>query len=464
MVFLGIGCKTGEITETTAAATETTAAPETTAAVTETTAAAAESFDWKKFSGTTINVMGVGGAYNPDIQECVESFQNLTGIKIGKLDFIPESDYYSKVQLMLSSKTGEYDVVMVGFPMLFDQVPPGWLVPLDTLMAKPEITDPDYDAEDIFPSLWENLHWDGVNGHPFGKTNDAHLWALPVGFMTNTLLYNKAIFDKHSLQVPTNFKELIDVGLKIQELEPDMTSAFEIRGKKGLSMLYGAAWIMIKDFGGKDFDENGNPVFASQENITGLTRLKEVIEKIGNINNWANFDWENNFADWGQGKVAMTIDAVPYLAWNNVAMEDPSKSPLAAAPMIYGDDPNLMNSSTWAWNLAINSSSKNMEAAWYFLQYVTGKKMITEGTVDIMPPRQSAWEDANFLEAMKYNTGLIDAWNKTIDKSAFPFTPMQGFNDYAIYLSGEIQNAVLGNKTPEEALKAVDKYYNDNFK
>lgn len=468
-LFLGVGCKVQEVAETTAAAAETEAAV-TTAAPVETTAAPAETtaapvaFDWKKYDGTTINLIGVGGPYNPEIQECVESFTALTGIKIEKMDFIPEKDYYSKAQLMLSAKSGEYDVLMVGFPMLFDMVPPGWLAPLDELMANPEITDPEYNAEDIFPSLLDGLSWDGVNGHKLGQRDGSHLWALPIGIMTNTLLYNKEIFAKHNLAVPTNHTEMIETGLKLQELEPTLNSALEIRGMKGLSMLYGAAWILIKNYGGTDFDENGNPVFASPENILGLTKLKEMVEKVGNINNWANFDWENCMTDWGQGKVAMTIDAVPFIAWTNMGMEDPSKSPLAAAPMIYGDDPNLMNSSTWAWNLGINASSKNKEAAWLFLQYVTGAKMTTEGIPMIMPPRKSNWEDATWQKAMEYNTGLIDAWNGTIDKSVFPFTPNAGFNDYAVFLSGEIQNAVLGSKTPEEALKAVDKYYMDNYK
>lgn len=466
MSLLGVSCKTGQVAETAAATTAAaeTAAAETAAEETEAPEVEEAAFDWRQFEGTTINLMGVGGPYNPEIQECVESFTALTGINIGKLDFIPEKDYYSKAQLMLSAKSGEYDILMVGFPMLFDMVPPGWLAPLDELMANPAITDPNYNAEDIFPSLWDNLHWTGVNGQKLGIREGAHLWALPVGFMTNTLLYNKAIFDKHGLQVPTNHTELIETGLKIQELEPSLSSALSIRGMKGLSMLYGAAWILIKNYGGTDFDENGDPAFASEENILGLTRLKEIVEKIGNKNNWANFDWENCMVDWGQGTVAMTIDAVPFIAWTNMGMEDPYSSPLAAAPMIYGDDPNLMNSSTWSWNLGINASSDNMEAAWLFLQYVTGQQMTAEGIPMIMPPRQSVWQDPDWLKAMEYNTGLIDAWNGTIDKSVFPFTPNAGFNDYAVFLSGEIQNAVLGTKSPEDALKAVDKYYLDNYK
>ena len=42
--------------------------------------------------------------------------------------------------------------------------------------------------------------------------------------------------------------------------------------------------------------------------------------------------------------------------------------------------------------------------------------------------------------------------------------PVKGFNDYGYVLAGELQAAVLGQKSAEDALAAVSKYYRDNYK
>ena len=354
--------------------------------------------------------------------------------------------------------------------MLSDMVPPGWLASLDELIEDKSITIPDLNLDDFYPSLLNNCYWNGKNGHPLAKTDDAHLWVLPLGFMTNTLMYRADIFTRHNLKIPKNIDEMIEVGLEIQKLmdegkEPNLSAPMQIRGIKGLQMLYGGVWQLIRCWGGTDIDKNLNPVFASEENIKGLTKVKEMIEKVGNYKNYPNITWEDVMTDLGQGKVAFTVDAVPIGAWLNIGQKNPEEAQVAFAPAPYGDDPDKLIASTWSWNLGINASSKNKKAAWLFVQYVTGKKMSSEGSIMIMPPRASVAESQEWLEKTKRNRelGLMNAWEKTLPYSTFIFTPNAGFSDYAYVLSGEIQNAIMGVKTPEQAMKDISRYYKENI-
>ena len=50
-----------------------------------------------------------------EIQESIESFEKLTGIKINLLDFIPETEYYNKVQLTASLE----DVMPINLKEIF---------------------------------------------------------------------------------------------------------------------------------------------------------------------------------------------------------------------------------------------------------------------------------------------------------------------------------------------------------
>jgi multiple sugar transport system substrate-binding protein len=420
-------------------------------------------FDWKRFAGSEIKILGVAGPYNPEIQEAIESFQNLTGITVSQMDFIPETEYYNKVQLVAAAGQGEYDIYMVGFPNMIDWVPAGWLEPMEDYLNNPALTNPDMEFDDFFTKVVENCYWDGVNGHKFGKSKDASLYALPLGCMINTLMYRKDIFDKYGLKPPRTVKEAIKVGEIIQENEPGMYG-LAIRGNKEVATLYGGIWQTLKSYGADDFDANLNPQFNSPEMRKGLDEVSEMINKIGNISNWANVTWYEVMTDLASGKAAMGLDAVPMVAWINASPEDaPGKGNLAYAPPLYGGDREDMVSSLWAWNLGISSDSKEKEAAWLFLQYVTGKTMQAEGTVMAFPTRNSIFSADDFVDVNKVNVGFFETWEDTIPYAGFIFTPAIGLNDYGYVFVGEIQNVVLGKKTADKAMAAVEKYYEDNF-
>ena len=78
-------------------------------------------------------------------------------------------------------------------------------------------------------------------------------------------------------------------------------------------MLYGGIWQTILSCGGSDFDKDLNPVFDSEENIKGLEKIAEMINKVSNPSDWANMTWYEVLTDLQSGKCAMAIDA-PSLA------------------------------------------------------------------------------------------------------------------------------------------------------
>lgn len=420
-------------------------------------------FDWKRFSGTQLKLLGVSGPYNPEIQEAVASFKELSGIEISKADFIPESDYYTKVQLVAAAGTGEYDIYMVGYPNLIDWVPAKWLEPLDQYLDNAALTSPDMNFADFYPRLVENCYWDGVNGHKFGKSSSAKLYALPLGTMINTIMYRKDIFDKYGLKPPMTVKQATEIGKVIQAKEPGMYG-LAIRGKKEVATLYGGIWQTLKSYGADDFDANLNPQFNQKAMVEGLAEVGQMIKEVGNINNWANMTWYEVMTDLASGKCAMALDAVPMIAWINAGEKSVAQGKLAYAPPIYGKSADQMVSSLWSWNLSVASSSKAKEAAWLFIQYVTGQKMEAEGTVMAFPVRKSVFEAPSFVAANKANEGFFETWSASIPHAGFIFTPAIGLNDYGYAFVGEIQNVVLGKKSAQGAMDDLVKYYKDNFK
>ncbi len=422
-----------------------------------------EDFDWRRFEGTELKLLGCAGPYNTELQEAIDSFSDITGITV-TADFLPESDYFNKVQLVSAAHSGEYDLYMIGFPNMIDWVPAGWIEPLDEYIKNPALLDPDFNIDDFYPAMLDNCCWDGVNGHKFGSNPNSKLWALPLGVMINQLMYRKDIFEKYGLEVPRTVKDAIRVGEIIQEKEPGMYG-IGTRGIKEMQMLYGGVWTTLRSYGANDFNSSLEPEFNSKDMVRGLLEWKEMIEKIGNYKNWANMTWYDVMNDFQNGHCAMILDACAIGGWINTGDPVPAKGLIAFAPPLVEDDINDMSSLMWAWNLGMSSDCKNKDAAWYFIQYATGAKMQKEGNIMSWPTRRSVFEDADFIAANEEtgNGTIFKAWEQTVPYTEFPFTPAIGFNDYGYQLAGEIQNVVLGLKSPEEAMSDLEKYYKNNF-
>lgn len=426
---------------------------------------AAEGFDWRRYEGTTISITGVEGVYNEQILEAIEPFEALTGIKVEKVDFVPEADYTNKIQLLSASKSSEYDVYMVSFTNLFDFVPNNWIDPLDDYINDPNLADPDLNMDDFYENVLNYCCWDGVSGNPLGRNNDqAKQYAMPFGWIVFNLLYRTDLFEKYNLEVPKTVDELIAAGKVIQDNEPGMYGV-AMRGFKSVDMLYGGIWQTILSCGGGDFDSALNPVFNSAENIRGLEKVSEMIKEVG-PSEWANMTWYEVLTDLQAGKCGMAIDAPSLATWIAEGEDSVAKGHINVAGPVYVDKAEGAKSIIFGWNLGLNAYSSNKEAAWYFIQYCTGAERQSTGTRLAFPSRRSAMEDPTYVAGLEAGglTDFISAWNETAAVADVLFTPATGFNDYGYILAGELQNAVLGSKTAADALEDVSTYYIQNYK
>ncbi|MGA2764577.1 MAG: extracellular solute-binding protein [Spirochaetia bacterium] len=422
---------------------------------------AAGNFDWKKYDGTTIHFLGCAGPYNNTIQEAIPLFKAKTGITV-VANFLPETDFFNKVQLVAAAGAGEYDNYMVGFPNMIDWVPASWLEPLDGYIANPQVTNPDQNMGDFFPNVLRNVKWDGVKGHRFGSSDDMKLMGLPLGVMVNMLMYRKDIFQKYNLPVPTTIDEAIKVGKIIQQREPGMYG-IATRGVKEIQQLFGGVWSTLESYGGTDFDSNMNPAFASDGMVKGLNDWSKMIKEIGNVNNWASMTWYDVMSDLSSGKAAMALDACAIGGWINSGKDSAAKGHIAFAEPFKGSDLSKARSFMWAWNIAVASGSRNKEAAWYFAQFVTSKDMQLRGSDMSWPTRKSVFDDKGFQKANAGQIDFFNAWAKTIKYSGFEFSPVPGLNDWGYQLAGEIQDVVLGRTPAEKAMKSLSDYYNKSF-
>ncbi len=121
-----------------------------------------------------------------------------------------------------------------------------------------------YDLDDIPQTAWDAASIDG------------NIYGVP--FMSNTLhlFYRTDLFEKHGLDVPTNYDEVIDA-CEVLKDEPSIDLPFT------MNLHAGWAWEIefmhfIRSFGGYYFNEDNTPAFNSEAGVAGLTKMKEVVD------------------------------------------------------------------------------------------------------------------------------------------------------------------------------------------
>ena len=161
-------------------------------------------FDWKKAQGTSIKILQTPHPYQQSFQPLLEEFTALTGIQV-QADLVAEADYFTKLNTELAGRTGAHDVFMTGAYFIWQYGPPGWMEDLNPWLQNSSATGPDYDFEDIYEGLRTSTRWDFKKGSPLGSGGQ---WAIPWGFETNVVAYNKKFFDRARHQARRDVRQL----------------------------------------------------------------------------------------------------------------------------------------------------------------------------------------------------------------------------------------------------------------
>ena len=140
--------------------------------------AAAGEFNWKAYEGTQIDVLFSEHTYADAVEAKLADFEALTGIKVN-YSSMPESNYFDKLNVELSSHSGTPDVFMTGAYQSWEYASAGNMEPLENYISDASLTNPDYDYADFIPGVIDALKWDCVPGHKVGSGSQ---WALPMGW------------------------------------------------------------------------------------------------------------------------------------------------------------------------------------------------------------------------------------------------------------------------------------------
>lgn len=407
--------------------------------------------DWRQFEGETINLLLCKHPMASTFLELIDEFEALTGIKVEALS-LPEQQFFERQTIVLTSSSPEFDIVMTSPMLNWKFIPGGYLEPLDQYLNNPELTDLDfYDMDDFVEMAIEA-----------SRVMD-NLYAIPAQLEAYALYYRTDLFSKYGIKVPETLDEIYEAAQKLDEgfKNDGITSIlpFSVRGVKGAGTINSAYLTLFSSYGGRDFDEEGNPAIYSEPVVEMTDLWIKLIRDFG-PRDWPTLDWYDVKDAFASGSVAMLIDADH---WGG-ELSDPAFCSVSEdwAVALAPRGPEGIKSNIWAWSVGMNAASNHKGAAWLFLEWATSKPVMLIASSEynnFTPTRYSAWNDPVIVErTSKWGNGTCrEVVTQNLEKyAALRWTPNPNAFTLSEVWMEMLHNVWSGSMTADEALKQVN--------
>jgi len=408
-------------------------------------------FDWKKYSGTSIQVLMDEHPWTNGMKQGLVAFQDATCITVDVQSY-GEDLYFDKMNQAIRTTTSP-DVFMTGMDYtIATQKDAGLVEPLTPFIDNAALTSPDYNLAD-FPS--------GVlaTGQFPGADSSTQLYGVPISTECYILFYNKDLVDKYlGGKVPATMAELIADAKLITKAGKGDVFGSVVRGVRATGIVDTPTGLVLNEWpaaSGKIklpfnvwFDGAWNkPRLTNPAIVKGLSDYAELIAA-GPPNRFS-LDWPDANTLFTQGKAAFYLDASVF----GPSFEDAKKSTIAGKvgymPLPFGAAGG--GTGLWSWGIAIASASKHKEAAWLFTQWFTNSENTAAiGAFTGGPPRQSSAHLSSF--SSKLNADYVKTVQQAMS-TARPTAVIKSDAEPILLVVVDAVMAMANGKNPTQVMK-----------
>ena len=355
----------------------------------------------KPYRGSTIRMIGEFLPPLEAVAKLKDIFEDETGISV-EIEMYEETECVEKVSFDLASGAGIYDIVAQPFGKLGKLVENGWLVPLDNFLKNPKLTPPGFDPDEIYfkgrigLAPWGKPLTQGIyralaeyKGILYGLIDKCHsrrlwyrkdLWFDPK--------HREKIREKYGFEMrgPEDVWNLTTDQYKMLSEYFTMGADFPlpkygtcIEGKRHPALYYSyCEWLF--QFGGGFIDhslpyEYGKIIINQPEAVEALEYMKSLLPYCppGTL----EYFWDDAMSSFQGGLVAHTIMwedasyAIVDPRVSRVAAELGARNAIGFGPLPYVPKKRIRSFKTHGWTDSIPVSSRNKEAAWLFMLWLS---------------------------------------------------------------------------------------------
>lgn len=410
----------------------------------------------KPYSGTTLKISLEEEFWPLTLQLIDQDFASASGID-NQYSIKPYSLQLNDVSLMFSTQSSTYDLFGIDSQNL-GVFPNDSISPLQMAESYADITYPGLDLSDFNRFIWDRVAtYPPSNVISQSGNTPANTPVLPLDAPTQILFYRKDVFDKLGLTAPETWDEHY---ANLQAIHKSQLTPYA-----GVSMAAPDISIVyeflthVASYGAELFSVDGEtitPNLTDDKVEAALTDFVELAPYSDPAS--SSYTWEDVFSSLAYGVSASGLLWAGYAAW----LDDPGRS-VVAGQFGYARPPAGPAGSFSVFSgggLGISKYSKNVEAAWLWMQWATAKGTQEAAFLDkfhVYPTRDSPLLAPELATVL--GTGSLQAAAVTNDifKSK-NLVALYGFpkwfnvlNSLANYLN----KAWMGRATPSAALASA---------
>ncbi len=317
---------------------------------------------------STVRVLALRGSGAEALGALLPDFRARSQIDV-KIETLEYEELYDAIRG--EKNLDRIDVFQIDTPWLEELVREGQLLRLDDLLAKTPQA-----VADFIPGILET----------YARYGDCY-FALPYLFDTQLLFYRKDLLEdigarrqfyelhRAELRVPESWQEFNAVA-RFFSRAYNPASPVAYGTTAGARFSSGATCEFLPrqwGFGGESFDDAGNVTLDSPESLRALESYLETFHYASPRS--PHHYWDEQVAEFLAGDAAMMI--LFFAHATRIADRGMSKVVGKIGYALVPGKTGLLG----GWSLAINSASRQAEAAFSFLSWATGKEMAIPSTV-----------------------------------------------------------------------------------
>ena len=342
------------------------------------------------FKGTKIRYTSEATPPTVVLDKLKGEFTAATGIEV-EIEIVPLEQVLAKATQDVQGQLGSYDLYYLdqSWVATFSQ---DTIDPIAYYKDKPNLAMPDMDWEDFSKPL--------VNGL---AVYDGHWVGIPFDIPIMTTMYRKDILEKHKIAPPNTPDEFMAAVKMISEAEKaNGMYGTGLQAKSGHYSLECDWTQVVWNSGGSIFTKDKKFSGNDEAGVKGLQFYQELLKNAPPES--TNSTWDGQFAMLQSGQVALVnswdefmpgMDAADSKVKGLIEAKRPIRGPVyrAAADAGFGEIPNAGHQGGSI--LALSKYSKNIDAAWIFMQWACSKDVMTRCTLGggFAPMRLSSFAD-----------------------------------------------------------------------
>lgn len=309
-------------------------------------------------------------------------------------------------------------------------------------------------SDEFYPQLWDTVEYEG----------DAY--AVPFNTDTQVIFYNKTLFKEAGIseeQLPQTWEELETVARKLDVKNGD---DFERIGFYPLWNLGADVWALNADDGVSWFDKDENVKIDTDNKVEALEWILDWQEYYGQDTiNRLEAEFGSGVADpFISGLVAMRAQNINY--YSSLAENAPDDFEFGVIQIPEKES----GSGHWSWGggfvLEVPYGAKDPEASYEFIKYLSTPEVqekFGEKSFDIMANRTANENLVNNDNLDENGQMIYQMADENFANTVITPVPLTA-PDFSSLVNEQIDQIMLGSKTPAEGLADAQKAVEDLVK